>query len=110
MNKMDPITPQQVRKVKPITPLEASKRGVPDGVIEVFNNLIQKYYHDGRATFKLDEAVTLVCKKMKCKRDVPCDEHWMDVESLYERAGWIVEFDNPAYNETYPATYCFRRK
>jgi hypothetical protein len=108
---MKPISPSQVvkTKVKPISPSQVKKE-IPEGVIEAFNELIQKYYQDGRAQFKLDEAVKLVCKKMKCKRDVPCDEHWMDVESLYEHAGWKVEFDNPGYNETYPATYTFRRK
>lgn len=108
---MKPITPGQCvkTKVKPISPSQVKKE-IPEGVIEAFNELIQKYYHDGRAQFKLDEAVTLVCKKMKCKRDVPCGEHWMDVESLYEHAGWVVEFDNPGFNEIYPATYTFRRK
>jgi hypothetical protein len=31
----------------------------------------------------------------------------LDVETVYERAGWKVTYDKPAYNETYPATFRF---
>ena len=35
---------------------------------------------------------------------------WLDVEGIYRKAGWDVEYDSPGYCEDYPATFKFRKK
>ena len=36
------------------------------------------------------------------------DNNWLDIEPIYRRAGWVVEYDKPAYCEDYPATFTFK--
>jgi hypothetical protein len=96
---------------KPIKPSEIDKtKVIPGPVIEAFNELIQKNYNNGSSVVLMDDALKLVSKKMNCTEENPLDIKWMDVEDIYRKAGWRVVFDQPAYNETYPTTYCFSRK
>lgn len=36
------------------------------------------------------------------------EKHWLDIETAYRQAGWEVEYDKPAYNETYGASWEFK--
>ena len=36
------------------------------------------------------------------------DNKWMDFEGAFEKYGWIIEYDKPAYNETYDAVFEFK--
>ncbi len=38
------------------------------------------------------------------------ERHLLDVEPSYRAEGWEVEYDKPGYNETYEATFTFRKK
>lgn len=38
------------------------------------------------------------------------DNHWLDFEDAYRDAGWNVVYDKPGYNESYPASFEFRRQ
>jgi hypothetical protein len=100
--------------VKPITPKEVVKEkllSIPDEVIEAFNELIAKNWDGYRAGMKQDDIVALIKQKMSLKKDDTIFErHWLDVEDIYRKVGWIVEYDKPAYNESYDATFEFRKK
>jgi hypothetical protein len=52
--------------------------------------------------------VALLVKKGLKKQQI-FDDNLLDVEEVYEKAGWKVEYDKPAFNESYPATFTFRR-
>jgi hypothetical protein len=103
--------------VNPITPGEASKRklkDIPDFVIEAFNDLIVRKFSGSQATVKQDEVVELIMEKAKeAKVDVTRDQlfenHWLDVEPYFMRAGWKVDFDKPGYNESYDAYFVFSK-
>ena len=43
------------------------------------------------------------------KRKEIYDKNWLDVEDVYESAGWKVEYDKPGYNENYEPTFTFSR-
>lgn len=65
--------------------------------------------------FKQDDVVNLICQKMgydeyKAAVNKVYEEHWLDVEDCYRAIGWAVNYDKPAYNETYPATFEFSKK
>jgi hypothetical protein len=101
-------------KVRPMRPGEVAKRkeiDFPDAVFEAFNEMITRKFSSGSATFKLDDVVALMAKKGLNRNDI-FENHWLDVEDVYRAAGWKVEYDSPAYCETYPATFTFstRRK
>lgn len=94
---MSPITPQQVAKKK--------GRYIPKVVFDAFDALIVTNYADGKAVVLQREVVERVKKTLP---DFKND--WLNVESAYEAIGWTVDYDKPAYNETYPATFTFTAK
>lgn len=98
-------------KIKPITPNDASiafLEAIPDVVIETFNEFICNI-NSNSITIKQDDIVNAIIKK-GISRDEIFLNHWLDVEKIYEEAGWKVEYDKPAYNESYPATFTFTPK
>jgi hypothetical protein len=40
-------------------------------------------------------------------RQVIFANHWLDIEPIYEEAGWKVVYDKPGYNEDYKASFRF---
>lgn len=99
--------------VKPITPDEvawAKAEAIPDVVLEVFNRLIVANFANGQASFTLDEAVAALAAATGSSRSEMVKKGWLDVEPIYEESGWKVTFDRPGYNETYPATFTFKRR
>ncbi len=98
--------------VKPILPYEVSAaklQTLPDAVIASFNELIYSHFSNGTACFKQSEVVDLMVQK-GLDKDQIFDNHWLDVENIYMANGWIVEYDSPAYNESYEPTFTFKVK
>lgn len=98
--------------VKPISPGEvtiAKKQMIPDGVIEAFNQTIAKHFNGRSASFKQEEVLNLITTKMGVDRAHVFSEKWLDVEDIYRAEGWKVKYDSPAYCESYPATFEFKR-
>ena len=102
MCKGKPIKPEEVERVKADV--------MPDEVIDVFNELIVKHWDGSKAVFKQDEAVDLLVDRLHVDSYVLFDRHYLDVEGIFKDAGWAVKYDSPVYNETYPATFEFRKK
>lgn len=96
-----PITPNQIASAK--------LASIPDAVIEAFNEVIAAHYHNGYASFKQSEVVALIVAKGFSESEV-FSNHWLDVEPIFEKAGWEVSYDSPGFNETYAATFKFRSK
>ena len=114
---MTPVV-DDISNVKPISPAEAEKghRGtIPDSIINAFNKLIVKHYKpiSKESVVKQDEVLDMVCgghDSGKLKRADVFNNHWLDVEDIYREQGWNVEYDKPAYNETYDAYFVFSVK
>jgi len=99
--------------VKPITPdmvTDVKKELLPDAVIEAWNEVIAKNWNGKTSSFTQDEIVKRIVKKAKIKRDKVFDKRYLDVEDIYETEGWNVHYDRPGYNETYNATFEFKKK
>ena len=101
--------------MKPITPAEvASKKleTIPDEVIGAFNELIARHYNHGESTFRHKELLALLQSKMgdEVSTQEMCNRGWLDVEPIFQNAGWDVEFDKPGYNDSYPTTWTFTAK
>ena len=100
--------------MKPISPSECAKQqmnNLPDQVIACWNRVIAEHFNGRSSTFKQDEIVQALMDEMKVTRErVFANQSWLNVEPLYEVAGWMVEYDRPAYNESYPATFRFTSK
>lgn len=105
---MEPIKPEQV--------IQAKKASLPDEVIEAMNELIAKKWTGYSAVVTQPEFVYAIIEKMSGKMfngreitsSVLYEENWLDIEDIYREAGWFVEYDSPAYNESYVAKFYFR--
>lgn len=97
--------------VEPISPNNIVKK-VPDFVIEVFNDLIQKNWNGHYAKFTQEKVVVAILKKTdnkSVKRVDIFDNHWLDVEPIYRAKGWKVEYNEPSYCESYKAFFMFKK-
>jgi len=97
---------------KPITPKEAAEQkvaSIPEAVIEAFNELIAKEFRAGTATVLQGDVVQLASSKMGVS-PANFDYDDLNVEPMYRKAGWKVEYDKPGFNETYPATFKFTKR
>jgi hypothetical protein len=105
-------------KVKPISPdevLDAKKTSIPDEMFEAVNEMIVKKWNGSEATFRQEDLMSLYLQKVgendiQKSRDKVYENHWMDFEDIYRKNGWSVSYDKPAYNESYPATFTFKKK
>lgn len=92
--------------VKPISPNEI-KKIIPDFVVEAVNELIaEKVNSQNHATVLQKHIVD----RVKSKTDQDFDYAWLDFENVFRDAGWNVNYDKPAYCESYDAFFEFSPK
>jgi len=101
--------------VQPISPKEAlalHQNSIPDEMISAVNQLlIERTTKSFKIILKQQEIWDRFVKitQGRYSRSEADDKKWFDFESCYEAAGWIVVYDAPAYNESYPPTFTFTR-
>ncbi len=109
----------EIRTVKPITPAQAKKvkakaPGIPDFVIEAFNELIAEKFDGKEARITIAEATERIKKKEYEYHGHDrlllenFNKEWLNIEEVYRRNGWKVEYDKPGYNESYTGYYIFK--
>jgi hypothetical protein len=102
---VDAITPAQCPSHK--------AAGMPDGVMIAWNAVIAKNSKGNQSIHVGQEEI--IAELMPLTPDGNFRQHifnenWLDVEPIYEAAGWEVVYDKPAYNETYAASFKFTPK
>jgi hypothetical protein len=97
-----PIKPSEVQKVKD------SK--LPEEVFQVFNDLIVENWDGNSATFYKDEANKRVAKALNISGQEVYNRNLLDVETVYRKAGWKVEYDSPSIGDNYEANFTFSKK
>lgn len=104
------------KEMKPISPSEVKNQRndpsrFPEEVIRAFNELILKEWsNSGYVTIKQDDVITRILELMPgVNRHQIFENKWLDIELAFKAVGWHVEYDKPAYNESYPATFKFRQ-
>lgn len=98
--------------VKPITPEEVDEQRInciPDEVITIFNEMIVENWRGSYAHVDQDAVVTRIAARMNVERQYVFDRGWIDIEPIFRRVGWKVEYDKPAYYESYGAYFEFRK-
>lgn len=105
------------KQIKPLSPkeiIDGLDKIIPEFIIQAVNNLLKKEYRGGHVTIKakdiIKESLSLYSGDDKMTADKIYKEKWMDFETLFEKHGWDVTYDGPAYNETYDAFYKFAPK
>jgi len=96
-------------KVRPIKPMEAAKKKIvafPYAVFEAFNELLVENFDGRDAVITQKEVVDLMVAK-GLDRDEVYKKGWLNVEDVYYKAGWEVEYDRPGWDEDYAAHFTF---
>lgn len=108
-----PIRPDQVGALK--------AQLFPAYVFDGFNELIAQNFVGKSATIKQQDVIENILAKANA--GLSSDEidggagltlaelykrGYLNVEEAYRAQGWKVEYDKPAYNESYPATFTFK--
>ena len=104
------MTEQRKSPVQPIRPSQVVRKKnelLPDAVIEAFNELIAENWDGHRSTFKLGAVRALIKNKLDGGE---VKQEWLDVEPIYQKAGWRVVYDSPGWDETYEPFFEFRKK
>jgi hypothetical protein len=102
--------------VKPISPKEADEKqiaNIPDFIIEAANELIASNIGDSNSVDIYQKDIVELALK-KAPEGMTSSEifkkKWMDIESLFRKAGWTVRYDKPAYCESYEPYFTFTKK
>jgi hypothetical protein len=98
----EPITPENV--------VQHKKTQIPECVIQTFNDLIALNWNGYEAVVKQEQIVEHLVSVHKVDRNIIFLQHYLDIEDIYRKAGWVVEYDKPAYNESYDAYFTFSKK
>lgn len=98
--------------IKPIKPSEVTQH-IPGWIIRGTNDCILEHYRElaKESHFTQDELINSCLKYApdeNITRGTIFDNGWLDIEPLYRKEGWIVEYDKPAYCENYPASFTFK--
>jgi hypothetical protein len=93
----------------PIRP-EEIEQTLPEEVFTAFNELIRENLRGRVATVYQSDAEIRVADKLSLTKKEVMDKGYLDVEDAYRKAGWKVEYDKPAYNESYEAFFRFTKK
>lgn len=106
--------------IKPITPNDVGKEQlkiIPEFVIDSFNKLIATNFDGYVSRVKQDDVVDLIKSTagftavvLKDKTLDSFDNKWLNVETIYEDAGWKVTYEKPGYNEFGSAFFYFKPK
>ena len=100
---------------KPITIEEAITRkqgSLPPEVFDVINKLIVENYSvpSQKATVDQSDIVDELVYRLNLPRQEIFDRGYLDVEALYGKAGWSVDYHKPSYDESFQAFFVFSRK
>ncbi len=100
---------ETTKQVAPISPDELvglQRELMPPEVIETFNRYIGERALNGRAVINQDDIVEDLKSQGLDGGDI-FEKGWLNVEGIYKDAGWKVEYNAPAYNETGRSYFTF---
>jgi len=100
--------------MKPITPEEALREketSLPNFVIEAFNKAIVEKYSQGTSTVLQDRVIEIMRSLSPglLKTEI-FEKNYLDVETVYRKNGWDVEYDKPGFDENYEPRFIFKAK
>lgn len=90
---------------------------IPPFVIEAVNTLLSKRFNGSSCTIYQHEIVDLAIEIGTARSAIPSfvtpqtfyDEHWLDFEPIYQKAGWKVVYDKPSWDESFRPFFKFSR-
>lgn len=98
-------------RVKPIQPHEVEK-SIPDEIITVFNKHINLNWNSATKSSRIYQIhlVKNIMELLDIPRDEVFQKGYLDVEHIFRKVGWEVEYYKPSYNEAMEAYFEFKQK
>lgn len=99
--------------MKPITPKEAATNtlnSISPLMIQAVNECIITHLSNGVAAIEQSTIINRFNELSAEPFVFSKNRQWLDFEPLFEKAGWEVEYDKPAYNESYESKFTFKSK
>lgn len=89
------IVKYKTEKSKPVSPKDVDdifKNSIPTEIIDAFNTLIVKNYEplNGYSIVEQEEIINIIKESTDFTESQIYNNHWLDVENIYEEAGWKV--------------------
>lgn len=84
----------------PITPEECTNKKlelIPNEVIECFNEMIAENFNGHSATIKQKDICATIADRLYVSTTYVYSQKWLDIEDIYKKFGWKVEYDKPSY-------------
>jgi hypothetical protein len=112
MEKIQPIKPSEI--------VEKKIKTIPNDMIKAVNDLIVKNWNGKSSTVKQDAIINAYLDNLtlsehpneinqSAERDKIFENHFLDFEDIYRKAGWKVEYDKPGFNESYEPFFVFKK-
>lgn len=97
--------------VGPISPAEIEQRKIifPKEVFETFNRLIADNWNGHSATVMQKEATKAIADVLNIPVSQIFNKGYLDIEEAYRAAGWHVQYDKPAFDESYEPHFVFKK-
>lgn len=100
--------------VQPISPqgaLDLKITNIPDVVIQTVNNMLaEKMTRNPHIVLRqCDVIARIIAGGTGISKNELYANGWLDFEPFYEKAGWKVVYDKPAYCESYEPTFTFTK-
>jgi len=94
--------------IKPIKPSEVIKfkqESIPDAVFQAFNELIAQKWDGDSATIRKDDLLERYFKIIgkrndRANREKLYEDHSLDIEEIYSKEGWKVNYESPSYGDS----------
>lgn len=104
--------------IKPIKPSEVTEKkltAIPNEMIQAVNDCIVKHWNGHYASFSQEELIERYFEitgkfNIENNRKELFNERHLNFEPIFENEGWDIEYDKPAYNETYEHKFTFKIK
>lgn len=97
---MQPITKDDVES-------NLDNRVFPDFDIQAFNECINESKIRNSPRVNQDDVVERIVTLGKVSRESVFENHWLDVERVFRKAGWTVKHYKPDFNERGSAYFTF---
>lgn len=98
---------------KPIRPDQVSDQklnDIPPEVINTWNKLIAKNYNNGRSVICQEDIITALLSDGMVSRGKVFAAGWLDIEAIYEDAGWDVYYQGADYDSSGDSIFTFKKK
>lgn len=84
---------------------------LPNFVIEAFNQAIAEKYNRGTSTVLQNRVIEIMGSLSPgLLRSEIFEKNYLDIESIYMKNGWIVEYDKPGLDENYEPRFVFKAR